>query len=108
MINIQKMMQQAQQMQFKLQELQEKFKDVEVAGESGGGAVKVSMTCAGEVVALSIESSIIDAANKDTLEDLVIAAVNNATANKDQRIQDETKKMMTDMGMPADTKLPPL
>jgi DNA-binding YbaB/EbfC family protein len=106
MMNIQKMMQQAQQMQFKLQELQEKFKDVEVQAEAGGGAVKVTMTCAGEVTALTISPELFGAGDKDMLEDLVIAGVNAAVQAKDARIQTETQKMMRDLGLPADTKLP--
>ena len=105
-MNIQKMMKQAQQMQFKLQELQEKFKDVEVTAESGGGAVKVTMTCAGEVTALAIDAGLIAGGDKDMIEDLVIAAVNGAVNAKDERIQAETQKIMVDLGLPADTKLP--
>jgi DNA-binding YbaB/EbfC family protein len=108
MMNIQKMMKQAQQMQFKLQELQEKFKDVEVSAEAGSGAVQVTMTCAGEVTALTIQQALIAAGDKEMLEDLVIAAVNAAVNAKDERIQAETQKMMADLGLPADTKLPPV
>ena len=106
MINIQKMMQQAQEVQFKLQEMQEKLKDLEVEGEAGGGAVKVTMTCAGSVTALAIDPAVVKADEKDMLEDLVMAAVNSANAAKDARVEEETKKIMTEMGMPEDTKLP--
>ncbi len=106
MINIQKMMQQAQQAQFKIQEMQEKLKDIEVHGESGGGIVKVTMSCAGEISALSIDPGIISVDDKETMEDLIIAAVNNATQAKDARIEEETKKIMGDMGLPDDAKLP--
>ncbi len=104
MMNIQKMMQQAQQMQFKLQELQEKFKDIEVDGEAGGGLVKVVMTCDGRIKTLDIDPSTTD--DKETMEDLIVAAVNNATQAKETRIQDETKTEMESMGLPADTQLP--
>ncbi len=106
MINIQKMMQQAQQAQFKIQEMQEKLKDIEVSGEAGGGIVKVTMTCAGDITALDIDSGIINADDKETMEDLIIAAVNNATHAKDERIEEVTKKIMGDMGLPDDAKLP--
>ncbi len=108
MMNIQKMMQQAQQVQNKLAEMQEKFKDIEVTGESGGGAVTVTMSCAGTITALEISPSLFDAEEKDMTEDLIMAAVNNASEVKDARIEEETKKIMTDMGMPADAagKLP--
>ena len=105
MIDIQKMMQQAQQVQFKLQEMQEKFKDLEVSGESGGGSVKVRMNCAGMVLSIDIDPSVMGG-DKEMAEDLVVAAVNNATEAKETRIQEETKAMMAEMGLPEDTQLP--
>lgn len=106
MMNIQKMMQQAQEMQFKMQEAQEKFKEVIVEGQSGGGLVKVTMSCVGEVKSLDIDPSLLNADGKEEAEDLIIAAVNNAAEAKDQRIADETRRMMEAMGLPGDTQLP--
>lgn len=106
MMNIQKMMQQAQEVQFKLQEMQEKLKDILVSGESGGGLVKVSMTCAGIVKSIDIQPNIIDPSDKETLEDLVIAAVNNAGEARDAKVQGETQKMMKELGLPAGAQLP--
>ena len=104
MINIQKMMQQAQQVQFMMQELQEKLKDIEVNGEAGGGLVKVLMTCDGRIKSIDIDPSATE--DKETMEDLVAAAVNNATEAKEERVQNETATIMEDMGLPADAKLP--
>lgn len=104
MMNIQKMMQQAQQMQMKLQELQEKFKDIEVGGQSGGGMVKVLMSGDGRLKSIEIDPSIED--DKETRNDLIVAAVNNANEAREARIQEETKTAMESMGLPADTKLP--
>jgi nucleoid-associated protein EbfC len=106
MINIQKMMQQAQQVQFKLQEMQEKLKDIEVQGESGGGLVSVTMNCAGTVLNLSIDPGLIKPEDKETLEDLIVAALNNAGAAKEARIQEETRIMMKDMGLPEGAQIP--
>lgn len=106
MLNFKDMMKQAQQMQFKLEELQEKMKDIEVEGESGAGLVKVKMSCGGEVRGLTIDPSVINAEDKETLEDLIVAAINNANDAKDERIKTETQSMMEGMGMPAGTKLP--
>lgn len=103
MLNIQKMMQQAQAMQHKLQELQEKFKDIIVHGEAGG-LVKVTMSCDGRVHKIDISDSALS--DKETLEDLVTAAVNSATKAREERIQGETKTAMEALGMPADAKLP--
>ncbi len=106
MINIQKMMQQAQQVQQKLQEVQEKIKDIDVSGVSGGGLVKVVMSCAGVVRSIKIDPSVLGAGNQEMLEDLVIAAVNNAGEAKDERIKDETRIMLESMGLPGDTQVP--
>ena len=104
MINFKEMMQQAQQMQFKLQEMQEKLKDIEVSGEAGGGMVKATIACSGDVKGVSIDPSVMD--DKETLEDLIVAALNNANEAKEARIKEETEGMMSGMGLPADTKLP--
>lgn len=105
-MDIQKMMQQAQQVQFKLQEMQEKIKDIDVQGEAGGGMVKVTMSCAGIIKNLEIDPSMIAPDNKETLEDLIIAALNNASMAKDARVQEETRGMMQELGIPQGTQLP--
>ena len=106
MMNFQKMMQQAQQMQFKLQEMQEKLGDIEVEGESGGGMVKARMTCKGELISLDIDPSVFNMDDKETAEDLIVAAVNNAHSAKEERVKSETKAMMESLGLPAGTQLP--
>ena len=105
-MNFKDMMQQAQQMQFKLSELQEKLKDIDVEGESGGGMVKVTMACSGDVRAIAIDPSVISAEDKETLEDLIVAALNNASDAKEARVKEETEGMMGGMGMPDGMKLP--
>lgn len=104
MINFKEMMGQAQQMQFKLQEMQAKFEDIEVRGESGGGMVKTVMTCDGVLKGIEIDPSVMD--DKETLEDLIVAAVSNAGEAKDAKIKTETEEMMKSLGLPADAKLP--
>lgn len=105
MFNFQKMMKQAQEMQFKLQEVQEKLKDIEVSGEAGGGLVKVTSSCSGKVTKVEIDNSLIGG-DKETLEDLIVAAMNNVNQIKDERIKDETRKMMEGLGLPGDMSLP--
>jgi len=104
MINFKDMMAQAQQMQFKMQEMQAKFEYIEVSGESGGGMVKVVMTCTGVVKSVDIDPSVMS--EKDVLEDLVVAAVNNAGDAKESRVKEETDAMVKALGLPADAKLP--
>ena len=106
MMNFKDMMQQAQQMQFKLQEMQEKLKDILVEGEAGAGMVKVTMACSGEVKGIEIDPSVVTPDDKETLEDLVVAALNNAYEAKERRIKEETQAMMESMGLPAGTQLP--
>jgi len=66
-MNIQKMMQQAKQMQDKMQEMQEKLGDVIVEGAAGGGMVKISMSCRGEPKSVTLDPSIINADEKEIL-----------------------------------------
>ncbi len=101
MFNMQKMMKQAQEMQYKLQEVQEKLKDIEITAEAGGGLVKVTMTCASKVTAIDIDDSLMNS-DKETLEDLLIAALNNANDVKEERIKSKTKATMEGMGLPGD------
>ena len=104
MINFKEMMAQAQQMQNKMQEMQAKFEDIEVSGESGGGLVKVTMTCDGILRSLAIDPSAMD--DKEVLEDLIVAAVNNAGEAKELKIKEETEAMVKSLGLPKDAKLP--
>jgi DNA-binding YbaB/EbfC family protein len=106
MINIKKMMQQAQEMQQRLAEMQEKFKDIDVSGEAGGGKVKATMNCAGDILGISIDPSVIVPDDKETLEDLIVAALNNAIKAKNERIEQETQGMVQELGLPSDTQLP--
>ncbi len=105
-MNIQQMMKQAQQMQVKMQEMQDKLGDMEVQGASGGGMVNVVMTCKGEVRKITINPEVIKPDDRETLEDLVMAAVNMARQKADETLADETRNMMAEFGMPGDAKLP--
>lgn len=105
-MNIQQMMKQAQMMQTRMQELQARLAETEVAGQSGGGLVQVVMTCKGDVRKMTIAPEIINPDDKETLEDLVMAAVNAARQNGDQRLADETRKMMEEFGLPPGVQLP--
>lgn len=105
-MNIQQMMKQAQLMQQRMQELQARLAVTEVSGQSGGGLVQVVMTCKGDVRKLSIAPEIINPDDKETLEDLVMAAINNARQNADQRLADDTRAMMEEFGLPPGAQLP--
>jgi len=99
MLNMQKMMKQAQEVQMKLQEIQEKLKDIEVESESGGGLVKIRMTCGGDATRIDIDEGLM-ASDKETLEDLIVAAINTANVAKDERIKEETESALKSVGLP--------
>lgn len=105
MFNIKEMMQQAQQMQFKMQELQEKFKDIDVQAQSGDGLVTVRMSCAGVVRMIDIHPSLAEGGNKEAIEEYVMQAFNNANTLKDAKIAEETEAMMQGMNL-GGKKLP--
>ncbi len=100
-MNIQDMMKQAKVMQDKMAEMQEKLGEVEVEGAAGGGLVTVTMTCKGEMRGIKIDDSMMDFNEKEVLEDLIKAALNDAKAKADQKLAEETQKMMSEMGLPA-------
>ena len=100
-MNIQEMMKQAEVMQDKMAEMQEKLGDVEVQGNAGSDMVKVTITCKGEAKKIEIADSMMDLNEKEVLEDLVKAALNDAKMKADQKLAEETKKMMEELGIPA-------
>ncbi|APZ42864.1 YbaB/EbfC family nucleoid-associated protein [Acidihalobacter ferrooxydans] len=94
------LMKQAQKMQAEMQKAQEELANMEVTGESGGGLVSVLMTGKHEVRRVRIDPSLLGD-DKDMLEDLVAAAVNDAT----HKIEVETKERFSNMA--AGVNLPP-
>ncbi len=106
MFNMQQMMAKAQTMQKKMEEVQARAGEIEVEGQSGGGVVKITMTCKGEVRSVAIDPSIVVAAEKDMLEDLIKAASNDARAKADAKMAEETQNAMGSMGLPPGFKLP--
>ena len=99
------MMKQAQQMQEKMQKAQEEIANLEIQGQSGGGLVKVLMTGRHELRKVDIDASLM-ADDKEMLEDLVAAAVNDAV----QRLEEQTRETMqgatAGMSLPAGMKMP--
>ena len=78
MVNLGNMMKQAQQLQKKMAEAQNKLNDIEVEGTSGGGLIKVTATAKGIFKRISIDDSLIKQDEKEILEDLIVAAINDA------------------------------
>ncbi|HEY6241512.1 MAG TPA: YbaB/EbfC family nucleoid-associated protein [Burkholderiales bacterium] len=99
------LMQQAQQMQENMRRLQEELAFVEVEGQSGAGMVKVTMTCRHDVKRVSIDSSVF-AEDKEMLEDLVAAAVNDAVRKVETAVQEKMSALSGGLGLPPGMKLP--
>ncbi len=88
MMNIQGIMKQAQMMQKKMEEEQAKLAQEEVEGSSGGGMVKVTLNGKFEMKKLSIDNSLVDPQDVEVLEDLIVAAYNDAKNKVDAKMQD--------------------
>ncbi|MBT8117058.1 MAG: YbaB/EbfC family nucleoid-associated protein [Gammaproteobacteria bacterium] len=99
------LMKQAQEMQANMQKAQEKLADMEVTGESGGGLVKVTMTGRHEVRRVVIDDSLLSD-DKDMLEDLVAAAINDATHKVETTTQEQMSSLTAGMNLPPGMKLP--
>ncbi len=102
MNNIQQALKQAQMLQAKMAELQKQLENETVEGAAGGGMVKITCTCKGDVRALDIDASLLTSDQKTMVEDLVIAAFNNAKSAADARTAQEVQKLSASAGIPAD------
>jgi DNA-binding YbaB/EbfC family protein len=99
------LMKQAQQMQANMQKVQEEIANMEVTGESGGGLVKVTMTGRHEARRVVIDDSLVGD-DKDMLEDLVAAAINDAAHKIDAVTQERMAGMTAGLNLPPGLKLP--
>ncbi|HHJ37846.1 MAG: nucleoid-associated protein [Methylothermaceae bacteria B42] len=100
------LMQQAQEMQEKFQKAQEELARAEVQGEAGGGLVKVVMNGKREVLRLSIDDSLFKEEDKEILEDLVAAAVNDAVHKVAQLKQEKMSELTGGIQLPGGMNLP--
>ena len=99
------LMKQAQQMQEELQQAQQVLAETEVKGEAGGGMVRLTMTCRHEVRKLQIDDVLLDE-DRDMLEDVVIAAFNDALCKVETTIQDQYSGLTAGLNLPGGMKLP--
>ncbi len=99
------LMKQAQQMQENMRKMQEQLAQVEVEGQSGAGLVKVVMTCKHDVKRIAIDPSLVGD-DKDMLEDLVAAAVNDAVRKVEATVQEKMAGLTAGLGLPPGMKLP--
>jgi hypothetical protein len=106
MKNLGQMMKQAQAMQAKMQEMQAALERTEVTGVAGGGMVEVTVTGKGETRRIKIDPKLVDPADVGMLEDLIVAAANDARAKVEQHMQAEMAKLTGGLQLPPGLKLP--
>jgi len=105
-LDLDKIMQMAQNAQAELQKAQDNLDNVEVEGLSGGGLVKIQASAKGRIIAVSIDDSLMQPSEKGMLEDLIAAALNDARAKADQAAAAEMEKMSSGLPLPPGFKLP--
>jgi DNA-binding YbaB/EbfC family protein len=106
MKNIGNMMRQAQEMQQKLADMQAQLAQAELHGEAGGGMVKVMLNGRGEAKSITLDPKVVDPNDIAMLEDLILAAYNDARKKIEAHVEGETQKIMGGMMLPPGMKLP--
>ncbi len=106
MKNLNQMLKQAQQLQNQMADIQGRLEQTEISGASGAGMVSVVINGKGEMRAIKIDSSLIDPKEKEILEDLIIAAFNDAKSKLETYTQEEMSKISGGLNLPGGLKLP--
>ncbi|MBL4802438.1 MAG: YbaB/EbfC family nucleoid-associated protein [Emcibacter sp.] len=106
MKNLGKMMQQAQEMQSKMADMQATLEKTECTGQSGGGLVSVTLNGKGNMKALKIDPSIFSSDDAEMVEDLIVAAFNEAKRKVEEYSQSEMAKITGGMQLPEGFSLP--
>ena len=104
-MDMSKLMQQAQKMQEQMKQVQEEQEKLEVLGESGGGLIKVTMTGKHDVKRVEVDPSLLTE-DKEVLEDLLAAAVNDAVRRVEEQNKDSMAGMTQGLNLPPGFKLP--
>ncbi|MEH3145634.1 MAG: YbaB/EbfC family nucleoid-associated protein [Methylobacterium frigidaeris] len=106
MRDIMGLMKQAQAMQQKMADLQSELDTVEVSGTAGGGSVTVTMTAKGQVRSVSLDPGLIVPDEKEILEDLIVAAMNDARGKAERAAQERMEELTKGLPLPPGMKLP--
>ncbi|MCW2387353.1 DNA-binding YbaB/EbfC family protein [Sphingobium sp. B11D3B] len=96
----------ASRVQEEMQKAQAELDHIEVEGASGGGLVKVRASAKGRILGLSVDESLIVPADKTMLEDLIVAAFNDARAKADEAANEQMSKMTAGLPLPPGFKMP--
>jgi len=100
-MDMDQVLKQAQKMQSEITRIQEELGREKVEGVSGGGMVRVSATGQGEIISIAIEAEVINPAEKEILEDLVIAAIHEATRKSRELAHSRLGRFGGAMGLPG-------
>ncbi len=106
MKNLGNLMKQAQQMQTRMGELQARLAEIEVGGAAGGGMVQVTVTGKGDVRRVKIDPSLAKPDDIEVLEDLLVAACNDAKGKAEALMAEEMQKLTGGLNLPPGMKLP--
>jgi DNA-binding YbaB/EbfC family protein len=106
MKNLGQMMKQAQEMQSRMAELQTKLAEIEMTGAAGGGMVQVTLNGKSEMRRVKIDRSLMVADETEVLEDLIVAATNDAKNRVEAHVAGEMSKLTGGLNLPAGLKLP--
>jgi DNA-binding YbaB/EbfC family protein len=106
MKNLGNMLKEAQKLQTRMAEMQQQLAEAEMTGTAGGGMVNVTLNGKGEMRRIKIDPSLADPNEMEILEDLVVAACNDAKAKIDAHLQEEMGKLTGGLPMPPGFKLP--
>ena len=106
MKDIEDMLAMAQNVQAELQKAQANLDTIEVEGAAGGGLVKVRASAKGRIIALDIDESLLQPSEKAIVEDLVVAALNDARAKADSASNSEMQKMTSGLPLPPGFNMP--
>jgi DNA-binding YbaB/EbfC family protein len=98
-------MKQAQAMQQKMQDMQAELDTIEVEGSAGGGMVKITMTAKGQLKSVSLDPSLLNADEKEIVEDLIVAAANDARAKAERTMQERMAEVTKGLPLPPGLKL---
>jgi DNA-binding YbaB/EbfC family protein len=106
MPNLDEIMKMAQDAQAELQKAQDDLENVMVEGVSGGGLVKIRASAKGRIAAVEIDASLLQPSEKQMVEDLVAAAINDARAKADVEAREAMTKMTSGLQLPPGFKMP--
>ena len=106
MTDFNNMLKQAQELQKKMADAQKKVEELEAEGTSGGGLVKAKINGKNVTTSLSIDESLISKDEREILEDLIVAALNDARENVQKKISEEMSSLTGGLKLPPGMKLP--